>query len=234
MALYCYVKAPPLISPRPHYRVISGFLTSIGIFILAIVFGTMAIYQWRSRENFQRKTLLFSPIPRSSVLGESEQNLNPVDYAKPKSWFLTVPSFPPRNSKITHYNLSIPALGINQAVVEIGGEDLMKSMVHYSGTALPGQKGNAVIYCHSVLPQFFNPKNYKTICSTLPTIKKGSEIILYFDGIEYHYQIYEMFEVQPNDISVLEQDISGEYLSLITCVPPGTFLRRLVVKARLI
>jgi sortase A len=99
---------------------------------------------------------------------------------------------------------------------------------------LPGQYGNAVIFGHSVLPQFFNPKDYKTIFSTLPTLKEKDEIFINFDGIEYRYQVTKMVETLPEDISVLEQQYDGEYLSLITCVPPGTYLKRLVVRARLV
>ena len=40
-----------------------------------------------------------------------------------------------------------------------------------------------------------------------------------------------MFEVQPTDLSVLDQQFDGKYLTLITCSPPGTTLRRLVVKS---
>jgi len=42
-----------------------------------------------------------------------------------------------------------------------------------------------------------------------------------------------MYEVQPTDLSVLEQRFDGRYLTLITCTPPGTYLRRLVVVAQI-
>ncbi|MBN1263603.1 MAG: sortase [Candidatus Pacebacteria bacterium] len=250
MALYCYLKSPsspprrinsdlkrgwgrPGIDSAKKGRFFSGFLIGLGVIILLVVLGSFGFYQVQSSRNFAKKDYFLSPLPKASVLGESQKAL-PAGYQQPAYWFSSPPPLPFKNSKITHYNLSIPVLGINRAVVEIGGEDLGKSMVHYPGTAFPGEKGNAVVFCHSVLPQFFNPKNYKTICSTLPTMKTGDEILIYFDGIEYAYQVFEMIEVQPTNISVLEPDLSGEYLSMITCVPPGTYLRRLIVKARLI
>jgi len=99
---------------------------------------------------------------------------------------------------------------------------------------LPGQYGNTVIFGHSVLPQFFNPKNYKTIFSTLPTLKKGDEILIDFDGVLYRYEVVSLQEVLPENVSVLEQHYNAEYLTLITCVPPGTYLKRLVATARLV
>jgi len=43
-----------------------------------------------------------------------------------------------------------------------------------------------------------------------------------------------MVEVEPEDLSILEQRFDDSYLTLVTCVPPGTYLRRLVVRARLV
>jgi sortase A len=43
----------------------------------------------------------------------------------------------------------------------------------------------------------------------------------------------KIFVVDPNDFGVLDQDKDGSYLTLITCTPPGTYLKRLVVKAKL-
>jgi sortase A len=103
----------------------------------------------------------------------------------------------------------------------------------YPGTANPGQPGNTVLFGHSVLPQFFNPKNYLTIFSTLPTLKDGDEILVNFDGVNYRYLVEEMVEVSPEDTSVLEQRYDDSYITLITCVPPGTYLRRLIVRGRL-
>jgi sortase A len=118
--------------------------------------------------------------------------------------------------------------------VELGSMDLKKSLIQYPQTALPGQLGNAVVFGHSVLPQFFNPKSYLTIFSTLFRLKIGDEISINFDGVEYKYKVEEMYEVQPTDLSVLEQRYDGKYLTLITCTPPGTYLRRLVVKSRIV
>ena len=110
----------------------------------------------------------------------------------------------------------------------------MNSLIHYPGTAMPGQLGSAVIFGHSVLPQFFNPASYKTIFSTLPTLAESDEILVSFDGVFYRYRVVQLIETSPEDMTVLEQRYNDSYLSLITCVPPGTYLKRLVVKARLI
>jgi len=224
MALYCYIKAQPK-KERKIGKYLSFTLSLAGVVFLANALLPILIYEIKS-QNFSQQ--LISPV---EVLGEQT---TVVDYSQPASWFPTAPKLPPKPSKITHYTISIPKLKIKEAVVQIGGEDLMKSLIHYSGTSLPGQYGNMVIFGHSVLPQFFNPKDYKTIFSTLPTLKEKDEILVNFDGVEYRYQVIKIVETLPEDVSILEQYYDGEYLSLITCVPPGTYLRRLVVRAKLV
>lgn len=132
------------------------------------------------------------------------------------------------------YYLSIPKLKIKDALVKIAGEDLDKSLIHYGGTGLPGDYGSAVIFGHSILPQFYDPTNYKAIFSKLPDLEKGEDIFIKYDGITYRYEIFNMHVTTPEDISVLEQRYDNSYITLITCVPPGTYWKRLVVQARLI
>jgi len=137
------------------------------------------------------------------------------------------------NSPVKSYHLTIPKIGIKNANVEVGGEDLAKTLVHYLPRSLPGEFGNVVIFGHSTLPQIYNVKDYKTIFTYLPSLNKGDEIIVKMGDTSYRYEVYDMFVVKPDQISVLEQATDASYLTLITCVPPGTYWNRLVVKAKL-
>lgn len=163
-----------------------------------------------------------------------------TDYTQLNNWFVSdsrlpdSPNVPFSPSGASTYSLTIPRLGIHDALIIIGGQDLKKSLIQYPQTALPGQFGNGVVFGHSVLPQFFNSKSYLTIFATLYRLKQGDEILVKYDNIEYKYLVEEMFEVQPTDLSILEQRYDGRYLSLVTCSPPGTYLRRLVVKSRVV
>lgn len=180
-----------------------------------------------------KKIDLLSPVPQGEVKAAKDDPY-PLNLRKASNWFVGAPELPENPSKIRYYNISIPKLGIEGATTEVGGEDLSENLIHYKGTALPGKPGNAVVFGHSTLPQLFNPKDYLSIFSTLPKLKKGDDVQVDYDGIVYTFRIEEMFEVKPTDLSVLEQKYNDSYLTLITCVPPGTYLRRLVVKARLV
>ncbi len=149
------------------------------------------------------------------------------------SWYPTKPQ-KKVVSPVNAYTLSIPKLKIKDASVVIGGNDLSKSLIHYGGTGLPGEYGTTIVFGHSTLPQLFNPTDYKTIFSTLPTLKRGDEIFVTYDGVEYRYVIFDMTVTDPTDLSPLEQQFDNSYITLITCVPPGTTWKRLNVKAKLV
>ena len=168
-----------------------------------------------------------TPLVSASVGG-----LGNSDFSDANLWF---PTKPQRKivTPVNIYKLSIPKLKIKDATVTIAGDDLDKSLVHYGGTGLPGQYGTTVIFGHSVLPQFYNPENYRTIFSTIPTLKPGDKILVNYDGVDYTYVVYDLVVTEPSDLSVLEQNFDDSYLTLITCVPPGTTWKRLSVKARL-
>jgi len=205
-----------------------------GISGLVIVLSTtlpILRYEILSRQKYP---LLITPIgiDSSRVLGSTLQ-----DTAKVSNWF-SDSSIRDRfdSGSISYYSLTIPKLEIYSATIAIGGEDLSENLIHFPGTALPGKRGNSVIFGHSVLPIFFNPKDYYTIFSTLPRLEVGDEIEVVYDGIFFKYRVEAMFEVLPEDIQILEQDYGGSFLSLVTCVPPGDprMPKRLVVIARII
>lgn len=173
----------------------------------------------------------------SPIVEKKKPTSEAVDYTLASNWFVGGAKHEDFSaSKVGFYTISVPKLKIENATVAIAGEDLSKSLVQYPGTAVPGRPGNAVIFGHSILPIFFNPKDYLSIFSTLPTIKEGDEIKVNYDGVSYLYRVESLFEVLPTDIQVLEQDKSDSFLTLVTCVPPGDprKAKRLIVRARIV
>lgn len=208
-----------------------------GLVILTGVIYPILSYNLTYSKNY---TKLISPLADSigqvqGVISNSATGIS--DNTKASTWFtgganeddFTIP-------QATYYKISIPKLKIDSATVAIGGEDLSKSLVQYPGTALPGKKGNSVIFGHSILPIFNNPKNYISIFTMLPTLKKGDLIYIDYDSIAFTYKVEEMFEVLPTDIQVLDQDSSDSFVTLVTCVPPGDPRdpKRLIVRARVV
>ena len=206
-----------------------------GLFFLASAIFPILKFQLQYALNFSQ---LINPLSLRSYGSQNVLGSITTDYTQISNWFVADSSNPTTNqifsnSNSSTYLLSIPKLKINRAVVTIGSMDLKKSLIQYPQTSLPGQLGNAVIFGHSVLPQFFNSSNYLTIFSTLYRLKQGDEILISYDNVQYKYIVDEMFEVKPTDLSVLEQRFDQKNLTLITCSPPGTYLRRLIIKSSL-
>jgi sortase A len=216
---------------------ISALISGLsGIVILIGVIYPIISYDSTYSKNY---TKLVSPVSEKyngAAVKAATDALN-VDYTQASNWFpggATKEDF--SSSKVDYYTVSIPKLKIDHASVAIGGENLAEHIIQYPGTALPGKRGNAVLFGHSILPLFYNPKNYISIFSLLPSLKKGDQIFVDYDGVSYTYQVEEMFEVMPTDIQVLDQDSSDSFLTLVTCVPPGdpSLPKRLIVRARVV
>ena len=134
-----------------------------------------------------------------------------------------------------YFYLTIPKLKIENAMVETQSQSLNPDQYlgHYPGTSLPGEKGNTFIFGHSVLPWFFNPNNYKTIFSTLGKLEPGDEFTINYNNNELTYVVESVEELDPEKVKPLAE-IKPGYLNestavLMTCSPPGTKLKRLLV-----
>lgn len=230
-------KIRPLSSPQKRSRfsvVLPFLLIACGISLLGVVFYPLVNWQIFQPENAPENSII---KPFSANSGESHvlavNNSNEEKLYSANNWFPQSGNTIKGTNKIKSYTISIPKLNIENAKVIYGADDLTKSLIGFHGTAVPGEYGNAVVFGHSVLPEFYNPKDYHTIFATLPELKAGDEIFAEVDGVKYKYVAYDFKTVDPSEISVLEQKYDNYYLSLITCVPPGLKWKRLVVKAKL-
>ena len=201
-----------------------------GIVILISTLYPILSYEW---EASQKYPILISPLVEEKT---ASFKFSKKDYTKLSNWFNEEGNRDFISQKVKYFTISIPKLEIENATVSIGGENLTESLIQYPGTALPGKTGNTVIFGHSILPQFFDPENYLSIFSTLPTLEEEDEVIANYDGITYKYKIENMFEVKPTDIQILEQNSYDSFIQLVTCTPPGHPLKpkRLIVRARLV
>lgn len=252
--LYSYQKATPD-NPHPghhipdHLKILPLIISSFGLLLITTVVWPMASYQikiFAKDKDFSLSPRLLSPFVSDLEFAASNQtDLSPqlataVDFTKASNWFTATQIDYPKTSQtstpteITNFSLSIPSLGIERANVTVNGEDLTKSLIHYPGTALPGQLGSPVIFGHSTLPQFFKPDNYMSIFSTLPIIKTGELILVNIDDVIYSYKVTSIYQVKPDEVEVLRQFYDKKSLKIVTCVPPGTKYRRLIVEADLV
>src|ERR1035437_1649916 len=238
MGKYYYNKAGKKL--KKTARLLSLLIVIMGISIAGYVFFPLISWQIYFAPVFASQDIAV-PIPQinlvnsdtiGSLLSQASNNISGADYANAQNWF---PNFKLQKGKpkIDTYTMSIPKLNIKDAVVSAVDNDLSIHLVNLGGTALPPDKGNAVIFGHSTLPQLFDPKNYKTIFANAYELKVGDELFTNVTGVIYKYRIYNITVVNPEDTSVLEQDYSDSFLTLVPCTPPGTIWKRLIIRSRL-
>ncbi len=137
--------------------------------------------------------------------------------------------------------VEIDDVGIKAPIVYITGKTekdyqagLINGVVHFPGTANPGQPGNCYIFGHSS-DFIWSKGHYKTVFTLLPKVELGSEIYISDDkGISYTYIITASQEVAADDLSVLDQQgYKKKMLTLQTSYPIGTALARWIVVAEM-
>jgi sortase A len=224
-------------------------MTGLAISLSGIFFGLYTFFPLISWEFYLKPVFasqsFASPIPKTtimtkesirSLLENTANSFRGINYSNAQSWLPSTASTY-RELQITPqlstYYLSIPKIGVDNAIVSTIDTNLDQHLVHFPGTALPPSKGNAAIFGHSTLPQLFNPGNYKTIFANAHTLVVGDAINVVEGNTLYKYKIINISIVDADDMSYLGQDSDDSYLSLITCTPPGTTWKRLIIKSRL-
>lgn len=148
---------------------------------------------------------------------------------------------PPENRII------IPKLGINVPLVTPSYKSLLSEdwervetdiqealrmgVVHYPGTARPGQAGNFFVTGHSSYYPWDSGR-YKSIFAKLGRLEVGDEYFVYYGGDKFRYVVSDKKEVKPANVDVLDQPLNRRMATLMTCTPVGTTLRRLILTAQ--
>lgn len=183
------------------------------------------------------ETQSLTPAPEDLVLAEEERQENKEKLSLiPLDIHVT-----PDDNRIV-----IPRIEENIPIVEVADEKVIYSqrlqdiedsiqealrdgVVRYPGTARPGEQGNVFITGHSSF-YLTSPGEYKDVFALLHKVQLDDEIVIYYNQRRFKYKVTEIKTVKPNQVEILKQ--TNDYrLTLMTCTPIGTNLKRLVVTA---
>jgi LPXTG-site transpeptidase (sortase) family protein len=152
------------------------------------------------------------------------------------------PTTPKERQPASSQRVRIASLGIDAPLVyDVGGTSeaafqkaLRRGVVHYPGSALPGELGNAYFFGHSS-DYAWAQGSYKTVFALLPKIKVGDRVeIASADGTTQTFVVREAKVVAKDDRTVLSQGgRKKRMLTLQTSYPVGTALKRFVAVAEL-
>lgn len=133
---------------------------------------------------------------------------------------------------IPRINVDAPIVYMESADNKQILEDIKEGVGHYLDTAMPGEVGNVFMTGHSSY-YWWSGGKYNQVFVLLDRLEPGDLIYIYYQGGKYIYRVSGSMVVRPEQVSVLEQT-DRPILTLMTCVPAGTNLRRLIVQADLI
>jgi LPXTG-site transpeptidase (sortase) family protein len=128
-----------------------------------------------------------------------------------------------RPSRVVISRIGVDA-PVSEAGFSLGAWDVPRyTAAHYwPVAAFPGTRGNMIIAAHV---------GYRdTLFYHLPKVATGDEVVVYVGEQPYRYVVREVLTLLP-DATWVMLPTTTETLTLITCIPPGVYSHRLVVRA---
>jgi sortase A len=177
-----------------------------------IVAGTIADQNFNLNQNQQTGGLLAKAF-----------NIKPIEILTPED---------------PNFSIIIPKIGANAKVLpnidaaneKVYLDALSKGVAHTLGTAFPGEGGHIFLFAHST-DYFWNVGSYNAIFYLLYKLTKNDEVDLFYQGQRYVYRVIGTEIVDPSQVQYLTRKTNREFLTLQTCWPPGTTLKRLLIFA---
>lgn len=206
------------------------------LIITGILFSFLSFAPFVQQEVwFWWKSTFFRETPTAPVAPE-------VKVPQVKAKTLPPLKTKPKNKE---FGVVIEKIGVNAPVVaNVGAANyseyiaaLSKGVAHARGTAFPGSvkadNNNVFLFAHSAI-NAVQARRYNSVFYLLRKLKKGDRIATFYKGKRYDYIVKSKISVQASDVSYLTEPSEKPILTLQTCDPPGSSLRRLIVTAELV
>jgi LPXTG-site transpeptidase (sortase) family protein len=224
------------------------FASFVILVVLFLLMNAPAYYQI-TKSKYQKITGIENQSPLNQLTGNNQVPNNSTSVLIPalSATETQQKQVPMLDLEImpTTDRIVIPRINQNVPIIRVSSENLIQrdwkalerdiqdalrdGVVHYPGTSLPGENGNVVITGHS---SYFpwDPGRFKDVFALLHDVQVDDRIVLYYNQKKFVYKVVEKFEIRPTQIEVLKQT-EKETLTLITCTPIGTNIRRLIIRA---
>ncbi|MBI4099617.1 sortase [Candidatus Microgenomates bacterium] len=140
----------------------------------------------------------------------------------------------------TNFGIVVPKIGANAKVVPnvdpYKEREYQLALTHgvaqARGTSFPGQEGNVFIFAHSA-GNFYEANQYNAVFYLLDKLEKGDDIFLFYKGEKFKYQVTDKKIVPADAVEYFKSHGTDKTVTLMTCWPAGTTLKRLIIIAKL-
>lgn len=218
-------------------RTIGNFLVLSSLFMIGKTFATPVSQEFRyfMDQQTQKQYVVAANKQEEAKVYQLQKNTQPKGALSKLFNVKPVEALVPEDP---NFSVVIPKIGANARIlpnIDVSNEKtylsaLQKGVAHAMGTAFPGEGGHIFLFAHST-DYFWNVGTYNAVFFLLHKLEKGDEIDLFFKGQRYKYQVIDTAIVDPSQVEYLTRKTNLEFLTLQTCWPPGTTLKRLLVFA---
>jgi LPXTG-site transpeptidase (sortase) family protein len=209
---------------RKLFIVSTVYSIALFVFFVCLIFTALNFNSLRLKLGYWYATDYSSAT--SSVINESTVNPNNLANAD-EDEKVVFDSINNNYLKISSINVLAPITWNIPNTPSLTSQGLQNGLIQIDGTAHPGEIGNVFITGHSSNYPWAKG-DFNNIFALLNKVVVGDQIQVKYQDQNYLYTVKETKVVQPTDISVL-QPTKNSILTLMTCTPVGTSLRRLIV-----
>ena len=219
-------------------RTIGNFLVLFAIFGIIATFGPALYYEinFRIAEARGVHYVINSKLTIDNAQLPKTQNTGIADFAQ----VLAGPKVQELIPSDTQFSIVIAKIGATAKIfpnVDPSNQNqflpiLMKGVAHAAGSVFPGMNGNVYLFAHST-DNFWDVGRYNAVFYLLKDLKKGDDVVIFYQNKRYNYVVTGSKIVDPSNVSDLANSQKGNTQQLIlqTCWPPGTTFQRLLVFA---
>lgn len=207
---------------------LSSILIKLGIslILLSLIFFVVVFHPLVISE---LKYLITNPNEEAKVLTGAP----PIDDKKAQKYYV--------KSADPSFGIVIPKIGANSNVVanvnpydsRIYQPALAEGVAHAEGTVFPGQIGNTFLFSHSSV-NIYDANRYNSVFYLLRKLDNDDVFYITYQGKVYKYKVFDKKIVEAEDVEYLDANTKKNQATLMTCWPPGTTLKRLVVLGELV
>lgn len=196
---------------KPHAQRRTNPFTFAGLSLIGIACAIVSVTYWP----LVREELGYTV--RTAVPALKPKAVNPID---------------------REFGIIIPKIGANARIIaNVDPFDsaayqnaLTRGVAQAKGSRVPGDGGNTFLFAHSSM-NFYDALRYNSVFYLLNKLERNDEILVYYRGIRYPYRVTDVRFVPPSMIQYLFSVPKTETVTLMTCWPPGTTAKRLIVIA---
>ncbi|HET9412332.1 MAG TPA: sortase [Candidatus Saccharimonadales bacterium] len=204
------VKAQAQKARKSHHFIPIFSAVMVGLVFIFLQFNSVLVAHVKayvSPGNLSNESLILDPTSSANVGPEPKLIIPKINVDVPVDYSVT---------------------GLTEAQIQTSLRDGATWYNLPGANAKPGQNGNTVILGHSS-NDIFNQGKYKFVFVLLDRLRPGDTFYLNYEGKRFIYKVTDIKVIDPTQVSALQIGTSKPMATLVTCTPPGTALKRLVI-----